>query len=141
MDDDVRLEVRSDPRLLATVRNVIRSWVESCELGAEVADELVLAIDEACANAIRHSYEGRSDRSVGLTLRSDSEFLEVRLCDDGVPCSPESVERRELEAPTAEELKPGGLGVQLIHQVFDHVEFCPGEESGNCVVMRKKRKR
>lgn len=141
MNDDLRLEVRSDPKLLGTVRQVVRGWVEACDLGREAADELVLAIDEACANAIRHSYEGRSDRAVGLTLRSDEEYLEVRLCDDGVPCSPECVERRELGTPKAEDLKPGGLGVQLIHQVFDHVEFCPGEESGNCVVMRRKRKR
>ena len=141
MDDDLRLELRSDPRLLGSVRDLVRGWVQCCDLGPEVADELVLAIDEACANAIRHSYEGRSDRTVELTLRSDDQYLEVRLCDQGLPCSPERVERRELETPKVEEMKPGGLGVQLIHQVFDDVEFRPGVEAGNCVVMRRKRKR
>ncbi len=106
--------------------SLVRSWVESCELGPEAANELVLAIDEACANAIRHSYEGRSDRPVELTLRSNDDYLEVRLCDEGVPCSPECVQRRELKTPKTEELKPGGLGVQLIHQVFDHVDFYAG---------------
>jgi anti-sigma regulatory factor (Ser/Thr protein kinase) len=139
MVDDIRLEVRSDPRLLRTVRGLVRGWVESCELATEVADEMVLAIDEACTNAIRHSYRGECDRFVELTLRTDGDFLEVRLCDQGEPCPPEHHERRELEAPDPENLEPGGLGVQLIHRAFDEVHFCPGAASGNCVVMRRRR--
>jgi anti-sigma regulatory factor (Ser/Thr protein kinase) len=139
MADDIRLEVRSDPKFLRPVRSLIRGWVEACDLPQEAADDMVLAIDEACTNAIRHSYGGDCDRFVELTLRADEDFLEVRLCDQGEPCPPEHLERRELAAPDPAELEPGGLGVQLIHRAFDEVEFCPGRDSGNCVIMRRKR--
>ena len=139
MVDDIRLEVRSDPRLLRTVRSLVRGWVEACNLEPDAADQMVLAIDEACANAIRHSYGGECDRFVELILRADADFLEVRLCDQGEPCPPEHQQRRVLEVPDPEELKPGGLGVQLMHRAFDEVEFCPGEASGNCVTMRRRR--
>jgi len=139
MADDIRLEVRSDPRFLRCIRSLVRGWVEGCELSRDATDEVVLAIDEACSNAIRHSYGGRCDRFVELTLRADDEWLEVRLCDQGEPCPPEHRERRVLEPPDPEHLVPGGLGVQLIHLAFDEVEFCPGATSGNCVILRRRR--
>jgi hypothetical protein len=41
--------------------------------------------------------------------------------------------------PEIDDLQPGGLGVRLIHEVFDEVHFCPGESRGNCVTMRLRR--
>jgi anti-sigma regulatory factor (Ser/Thr protein kinase) len=105
----------------------------------ERADEVMLAIDEACSNVIRHAYEGRSEHTVELTLQSDDEFLEFRVCDQGIPCPPEHVQRRELRTPDPDDLRPGGLGVQLMYEVFDDVQFSHGSEGGNCVVMRLKR--
>lgn len=141
MDDDFRVHVRSDPRFLRCIRSLVRGWIETCDPGSDAVDEMVLAIDEACSNAMRHSYGGRCDRWVELTLRVDDTHLEIRLCDEGMPCPPEQVQRRELEKPDPKNLKPGGLGVQLMHRAFDEVEFCPEETQGNCVIMRRKRKR
>ncbi|MDX2437658.1 MAG: ATP-binding protein [Acidobacteriota bacterium] len=140
MPDDFRLQVRSDPRFLRCVRNLVRGWVEISDLEPNATDEMVLAIDEACSNAMRHAYGGNRDRWVELTLRADEAYLEVRLCDQGEPCPSEFVQRRELEVPDPEDLTPGGLGVQLMHRAFDEVEFCPDRTQGNCVIMRRKRK-
>ena len=139
MVDDIRLEVRSDPRFLKPVRSLVRAWVEACELPQEAADDMVLAIDEACTNAMRHAYGGECNRFVELTMCAEEEWLEVRLCDQGEPCPPEHRQRRELSPPDPADLEPGGLGVQLIHRAFDEVTFCSGRESGNCVIMRRRR--
>jgi anti-sigma regulatory factor (Ser/Thr protein kinase) len=139
MENDIRLEVRSDPRLLGSVRSLIRSWIDGFDIAGDVADRVVLAVDEACANAIRHAYEGKCDRSVELSLQAAQEYLEFRVCDQGVPCEPGQVERRTLEAPDPRTVQPGGLGVQLMYEVFDEVLFSPGNERGNCVLMRLKR--
>jgi serine/threonine-protein kinase RsbW len=136
MADDIRMEVRSDPRLLGSVRNAVRGWVEAHDVDPEAIDSIVLAIDEACSNAIRHSYEGRCEHVVELKLRAEETFLEFMVCDQGHPCPPDRVQRRPLEAPDAEELEPGGLGVQLMYEVFDNVRFSSPESGGNCVLMR-----
>ena len=142
MDDsqrDLRLTVRSDPRLLASVRSLVRGWVDSWEIDEKTADDVVLAIDEACTNAIRHAYEGRCDGSVELTLHAGPEHLEFQVSDTGVSCPAECTEQRPLRPPDVDDLEPGGLGIQLIHKVFDEVDFCPGESGGNCVTMKLKR--
>jgi serine/threonine-protein kinase RsbW len=137
--DDLRLSVRSDPRLLGSIRGLVRGWVEAFDLDRERSDEVVLAIDEACTNAIRHSYGGRCDRVVELNLRSTEEHLELEVCDHGDPCPPERLVRRPLQPPSPGELRPGGLGVQLIYLVFDEVEFRSGKDRGNRVIMRLRR--
>jgi len=139
MENDIRLEVRSDPRLLGTIRNVVRGWVDAYGFSSDRADEVMLAIDEACSNVIRHAYEGRCEHTVELMLQSDDDFLEFRVCDQGIPCPPEHVRRRELKPPDLDDLRPGGLGVQLMYEVFDEVQFSSGSDGGNCVVMRLKR--
>lgn len=141
LQKDLRLTVRSDPKLLAAIRSLVRGWVESCEIDTKTANDVVLAIDEACTNAIRHAYRGRSDGSVELTLHAEPDWLAFQVSDQGEPCPPECTTRRKLEAPEMDDLQPGGLGIQLIHRVFDEVEFCPGVSGGNCVTMRLNRSR
>ena len=139
MADDIRMEVRSDPRLLGSVRNAVRGWIEAHDIGPEAVDDIVLAIDDACSNAIRHSYEGRCEHIVELTLRAEETCLEIEVCDHGIPCPHDRVQRRSLETPDAEDLQPGGLGVQLMYEVFDDVRFSSPEGGGNCVLMRLNR--
>jgi anti-sigma regulatory factor (Ser/Thr protein kinase) len=139
MDRDLRVEVRSDPKLLSSIRSLVRRWVESWDVDSKTAGEVVLAIDEACANAIRHAYEGRLDGRVELTLHAEADHLEFQVSDEGVPCPPECAERRPLGPPDIDNLPSGGLGIQLIHEVFDEVAFCPGTRGGNCITMKLKR--
>ncbi len=141
MTYDFRIEVRTDPRLLASVRELVRSWIAPFGLGEENEHAVVLAVDEACSNAMRHAYHGRWDRHATLVLRSTEEHLEIELSDEGTPCRPEHVQRRELVRPSADDVTPGGLGVQLIYQVFDEVSFQPGSPRGNRVIMRLNRPR
>jgi serine/threonine-protein kinase RsbW len=140
-EKDVRLTVRSDPHLLASIRGLVRGWVESWDFSDTAAQQVVLAIDEACSNAIRHAYGGRKDGCVELTLHAESDYLEFQVSDQGVPCPAECAERRPLETPNSEDLQPGGLGVQLMYEVFDDVRFCPGVTAGNCVTMKLMRKK
>ena len=136
MDKDMHLEVRSDPRFLGTIRRMVRGWLEACGIGEQIAANVVLAIDEACANVIRHSYEGRCDQPLEISLHSEPDYLQFQISDHGEPCPPECVARKPFETPEIDQLKPGGLGVQLIYEVFDEVEFCPGVERGNCMTLR-----
>ena len=121
------------------MRSLVRSYIQSLGFGRDRTQDIVLAVDEACANAIRHSYGGNLGGRVTLTLRSNEKRVELRLRDDGRPAPREKLARRELERPTRETAQPGGLGIQFMYQVFDEVEFVPGAERGNSVTMRLNR--
>jgi anti-sigma regulatory factor (Ser/Thr protein kinase) len=138
MREDIRLEVASDPQLLESIRAVVRTYAARHGLSAERVCEVVLALDEACSNSIRHAYQGRKTGRLYLSLRSGNGVLEFELRDDGIPASEERTQRKALETPSLDMLQPGGLGVQLIYGVFDEVQFERGEDKGNCVTMRLK---
>lgn len=136
----ILIEVAADPRLLGTIRGMVRSYLAEVGFERERADEVVLGVDEACTNAIRHGCRGCEDMTFRITFRSDDEWIEIELVDSGEPAPPQAFERRAPALPAdVATLEPGGLGVQLIYEVFDEVSFCSGPVSGNCVTMRLRR--
>lgn len=137
--DDIHIDVVSDPRLLGSVRGLVRTYLLNEGFSSERAGEIVLAVDEACTNAMRHSYGGKTEGRLRLTVRLRDGVIEFILKDRGVPVAPEKCVRKEPAAPDAASLTPGGLGVQLMYSVFDDVRFRPGKTTGNRVVMRLKR--
>lgn len=136
---DLSIVFRSAPRLLCDVRAMVRSYLLNQGVAEDRVQEIVLAVDEACTNSIRHAYRGADDRPLELSLDSRDGWIELVLHDDGVPAPYERVRRKSEEDIIAEALTPGGLGMHLIYNVFDDVEFTPGAAAGNTVVMRLRK--
>ena len=139
MQTDIELILRSDPKLLAAMRGLLRGYVTQQGLSKDRAEEVVLAVDEACTNAIRHAYRGRKTKPVALAVRSSPAWLEFEVRDEGQPASRERLERKLSEPSDPRKLKPHGLGVQLICRIFDEVSFETGLDGGNGVRMRLRR--
>ena len=137
--EDVHLEIVSDARLLQSIRGLVSGYLKGFGYSQDRINEVVLAVTEACSNSIRHAYSGSNKGVLDLTLHSDDSFFEIILQDRGKSANPEQVARRSAKAPDPETLTPGGLGIQLMYEVFDNVEFAPDLDEGNRVVMRLKR--
>ena len=135
---DIRIDLLSHPRLLKCIRETIRCYVTGLGYTEETANSVVLAVDEACSNAIRHSYGGCCDGRLELLLRSGGAGIEIVLSDQGKPAPPDCNEPARDRTPDPATVQPGGLGIHLMREVFDEVEFIPGEPSGNTVIMRLK---
>jgi anti-sigma regulatory factor (Ser/Thr protein kinase) len=137
---DIATTVRSEPRLLQAVRGLVRSYVRSQGFNSDTVDDIVLAVDEACTNAIRHAYNGDTCRNISLYLSEEDGSLVIEVRDDGKPAPREKFNQR-VECPPDDpmQITPGGLGIPLMHAVFDSVEFDCGETSGNRVRLRLKR--
>ncbi len=142
MNGQILIEVAADPKLLGTIRGMVRSYLAEAGFDRERTDEVVLGVDEACTNAIRHGCRGCEDMTFRITFRINETWVEIELADSGDPAPPEAFQRRAPTAPAdLSSVQPGGLGVQLMYEVFDEVSFCSGPESGNCVTMRLRRPR
>ena len=138
MPRDVELTLTTDPGLLCTVRAFVRSYIAPFEITEKHARLIVLAVDEACTNVIRHAYEGRRDQIIGIAFRSDNQWLEIRISDKGRPGPSDLFKGKRIQEPDPETIRPGGLGLPLILSVFDHVEFLPDVECGNTLILRLK---
>lgn len=131
--------MRSDPHLLKSVRSLVRCYARELGYDDDTVDRIVLAVDEACTNAIRHAYHGDEERALSLKLGFDDGSLSIEVGDEGCPAPRERLGKRIEESPAeAGEIKPGGLGIPFMREVFDSVEFEAGEAQGNRVRLRLK---
>jgi anti-sigma regulatory factor (Ser/Thr protein kinase) len=104
---------------LCSVRRLVESFLAEESLTPEELGLITLAIDEACANVLRHAYHG-SPGKLHLRLQRLATRLRVTLRDFGTPCDPQKIRSRDLT-----DFRPGGLGVFLMQQAFPKVEFTP----------------
>jgi sigma-B regulation protein RsbU (phosphoserine phosphatase) len=133
--DETILETRFDARSekLQDVRHQIRERLSVEGIAEACVDDIVLAVDEACQNVIRHCYEG-GEGDIVLEIRRREGALEIWLTDFGPAVDPETVKPRELG-----ELRPGGLGTHFIQELMDESGFVePPEGCGNRLRMLKR---
>jgi anti-sigma regulatory factor (Ser/Thr protein kinase) len=119
---------------MASIRERVRTSAIAFGFNDETVHRLVLAVDEACTNIIRHAYEGRTDQKIEMDILSDDQIWEVHLRDYGKACDPAKLKGRELD-----DIKPGGLGLFFIKQAFDEVSFDPSVKMGSHLILRKKK--
>jgi anti-sigma regulatory factor (Ser/Thr protein kinase) len=123
----VKLEVPSHPRVLSVVRGTVQQFAAVVGFNEAECRSIVLAVDEALANVIRHAYQGREDKGIELScnLRCSSangepDGLEFILVDHGRPAAPEQLKGRALD-----DVRPGGLGMHFITSIMDEVQYKP----------------
>jgi sigma-B regulation protein RsbU (phosphoserine phosphatase) len=108
--------------------------MEGCGCSAKSTADIVLAIDEACQNIIRHAYRGDSDNVIELEVEHRGDNLVFSLADHAPPIDPSKVKPRDLD-----DVRPGGLGTYFIRRVMDEVEFkIPASGSGNLLRMVRR---
>jgi serine/threonine-protein kinase RsbW len=99
----------------------------------ERIEDLKTAVSEACLNAIEHGNKGRPDARVVVTMNYEDDAFNVSVMDEG-DGMPEQPKEPEIEQKIEKLEAPRGLGVYLIKQLTDQVEF-NAEGDGHVVRM------
>jgi serine/threonine-protein kinase RsbW len=122
----LKLQMESNPQALGLVRAAIERATEVLHFREEDSRAVVRAVDEALANVIQHAYRGKSGCPIEVTCRhlhrtqngACVSGIEIVLRDSGICADPTKMKGRSLE-----EIRPGGLGLHLMRQSMDEVEF------------------
>ena len=128
------LEFPAQPSQMRAVRAALRGAMDAEEIDPELRDRLVLAVDEACTNIIRHGYCGCEDETISLHLAREHDMLVFELRDSAPAVDTEKLKPRDLS-----ECRPGGLGLPFIDALMDDWKLKPSSKGkGNVLRMRKK---
>ena len=98
-----------------------------------------MAVDEACSNIIEHAYREQGGE-IEVTCDCRDDVLTITLRDHGEPFDPSSVPEPDLTCDL-DERKVGGLGVYLMRQLMDEVKYEQHSDTGNVLVLVKRRGR
>jgi len=130
----VELRFRAEPRELKNVRAAVKREALAAGCDETSALDVMMAVDEACQNVIRHAYGGERGGEIVLRIERDSEALVFSLVDFAPRVDPAKVKPRDLD-----DIRPGGLGTHLIREVMDSAEFIePPPGCGNLLRMVKR---
>lgn len=123
--DDLELSVPSDQEGLVGMRADLRDWLERADLEDDsVAEDVVLAVWEACANAVEHAQDPAELRFRLHAMLDDTGWLRVEVLDSG-------------------SWKPGegspdrGLGLRLMRSLMERVDV-RHTEHGTSVVLERR---
>lgn len=104
----------------------LASFIEEFVSQAGLAEELVfsfnLALEEAVSNIILYAYPPDEEHTLSLKARRDGNIVTFILGDTGKEFDPTSVPVADINLG-AEEREIGGLGIFLIGQIMDYVEY------------------
>lgn len=102
-----------------------------------VEDHLLLVINEAIANVIRHAYRNDPEGRIELTIYERRGKLIFYLRDYAPRVDVSRIKPRDLS-----DCRPGGLGVNFIDSVMDSWVFTvPEDGAGNLLIMTKDLRR
>jgi hypothetical protein len=108
----VSFAMASDVRYLPVVRGAMGALTAVIGWDEAECRAIVLALDEAIANVIRHAYRGGSDGLIELECRESADGLEVSMLDRGEPPDLSRICAREVGF-----WRPSGCGKK--HEDFD----------------------
>src|SRR2546423_14654512 len=113
-----KVEFSSHTGNLAPMRKFVRKFLEAYPLSEREQMLMVLGVDEACTNVIRHAYHLRDDQLISLSLEASPRCIRMRLRDYG-----KQTEAHTMKGRAHDLIRPGGLGLHLIKTAFDKVDY------------------
>lgn len=131
------MKVKSSTKNLGAIRLFVEEKASQSGIAKSITDKIVLAVDEACTNIIKHAYNyDASTEFIVRVLISKSEF-KVLLIDHGKSFDPNQI--ADPDMPTyLKQRCVGGLGLHLMRHLMDIVEYHNLKENGNQLILIKK---
>jgi anti-sigma regulatory factor (Ser/Thr protein kinase) len=112
------VEFSSHTANLALLRKCVRDFLNAYPFSEKERMMMVLGVDEACTNVIRYAYRLRDDQLISLQMEGFRKCVRVRLRDYG-----EKTFQHKMKGRSHDLIKPGGLGLHLIRNAFDKVNY------------------
>lgn len=119
---ELRIRIEAEPGHLAPLREQVRRWLAGVDAPADIADDVLIAVGEAAANAVEHAYR-MSGGPIELEAFVDRDGLSIMIRDFGQWQPPRRRDR--------------GLGLRMMRAFMDEVTVRPTVE-GTEIVLRRK---
>lgn len=131
----LELSLVNDLQEIAAAAARIDAFCEARSVSPQIAYAINLSIDEILTNTISYGYEDEEEHRIDLTLRLEGDTLIVVIVDDGKAFDSSLEREPDLDADL-EERALGGLGLFLVQQMMDDVDY-RRRDAFNVITLRK----
>lgn len=126
MSAAIQLAVDSDLSHVALVARAVRAICADV-LDTEAADAVELSLVEAMNNVIKHGYDSKPGKDVGVLVSLQKDRVTIEVVDHALPIEPGVFEQKgdpfSFDEGDLDNLPEGGMGLALIRMSMDEVEY------------------
>ncbi len=135
---DYRYNCQCSKDKLKEIREFVTEVLHKYNLSEVKINELVLAVDEVCANLIIHSHNCNPQESFEIKIDvNKNEGITFYIIDDGKI----GFNLNQYKEPSLNELikkqKKGGVGLILVNRIMDDIQFKCSPERNVCRLFKK----
>ena len=112
----------SSTACLEDVRRFVEAHAQEADLAEGAVEHFKIAVDEACTNVIKHAYKGDARRQFDVAIIVADDRFTVSIRDEGEAFREDFYREPDLRR-SIQKKKGGGLGVFLMRQLMDRVEY------------------
>ena len=118
----------------------IRSFVASSIMEVALADlqiqEVVLAVDEICANAIIHGNNSNENRLLHIDVITGKNSIKIEVYDIGHEDFEKFVAKKKNIKEIIRSRQKGGMGLKLVHKIMDQVDYVKKGRIHKCILTK-----
>jgi serine/threonine-protein kinase RsbW len=130
------LRVKSKTENLSDIRDFVSGNARDAGIPEVTVENIILAVDEACTNIIKHAYKLSPEGELIIKIDYDEEKFTVTIIDYGKSFEPERVPLPDLQKYYREH-RVGGLGMYLMKSLMDDVTYTSIPGKYNQVLLSK----
>ncbi len=127
-----QLSMRADMDDIEQMDTFIAEASQQAGFTTKEAKQIRLALEEAVANIINYSHATFIDLNASIV----DGCLKVTVIDDGIPFDATADSPTDLSLPPNQR-PPGGLGIMLLHQMTDMLDYKRIDNSNVLTLMKK----
>lgn len=118
--NSIKLKLLARTESLKAIRDTLMRMGESLGVQSDILFSLVLAVDEACSNVIRHGYgyENGGDQPLTVDIDISPRRISIVIRDRGRAYDINQFPRVPIQEAVARRAE-GGYGVQIIKSLVD----------------------
>jgi len=130
------LKVKSKTENLSVIRDFISTSAAEARVTPDVIENIILAVDEACTNIIKHAYKSFPGGELIIKTKSTQSRFIISITDYGNSFEPDSIPEPDLQKYYRQK-RVGGLGMYLMKTLMDDVKYTSIPGKHNEVLLSK----
>lgn len=138
MSRTISIELKNNFSEIERLIQIVTEFGEVNNLPSNVLFAVSLALDEILTNVISYGYKDDNEHLIIIRFSLEDEELIAEVEDDGQPFNPLGAPEPNTDKPL-QERQIGGLGIHLVRNLMDKLEY-RRQENRNILVMKKKTK-
>ena len=126
------------PEVQAEIREFLKRYISGVPISESEQNQIVLAIDEAVANAIIHGNQSDVTKSLLIELEVTDQKLSAEISDIGLfnPRDEGEEKKSKVLSEVIKDRQKGGLGLKLIYSIMDVVCFYTTKDRSFCLLVK-----